>query len=627
MCGLAGAIAVAPDARVDHERLCRMAALMGHRGPDAVGSWSDPAGRAALVHRRLSIIDVAGGSQPMWNESGDVVVVLNGEIYNYREERQALVDAGFTFRTNSDTEVLLRLYERYGAECVHRLRGMFAFAVWDGIRGELIVARDRVGKKPLFFALENGCFYFASTLNAIRDTSPAAPRMNLEALDAFLGLGYIPAPLSIWQNISKLPAATLLSVSRQGLRATQYWHLGAEREPFDGSFEDAVDRVDELLNTAVSLRLRSDVPLGVFLSGGIDSSLVTAIAKRQSAGPTLTFSIGFEDPAFNEAVHAERIAAHLGTEHRTFHARPEMLHVLPELVRHFGEPFGDSSALAVFLLARESRAYVTVALTGDGGDEGFGGYGWYRTALRLKRLRYLIPAPLAWAGALASRAFDSESRIVQRARRGLRVLALGEAERFGALRTFMGRDEMHMLYAGDLRRARAHGGFSADDWVAARYGEASGTPLRRMRLADVATYLADGLMPKVDVTTMAHGLEARAPLLDQEILQFALGLPDEWLLDGNGGKGILKALLARYVPTPLFQRPKQGFTVPLQRWFAGAVRGDVLDDLHHEEALLDTGWFQARGIQQLVSEHKAGLRDHTQRLYDLVVLREWLSQR
>jgi len=627
MCGLAGAIAVAPDARVDRDRLCRMAALMEHRGPDAVGSWSDPAGRAALVHRRLSIIDVAGGSQPMCNDAGDVVVVLNGEIYNYREERQALIDAGFTFHTKSDTEVLLRLYERYGVDCVHRLRGMFAFAVWDGVRGELIVARDRVGKKPLFFALENGCFYFASTLNAIRDTSPAAPRMNLEALDAFLGLGYIPAPLSIWQNISKLPAATLLSVSQQGLRATQYWHLGAEREPFDGSFDDAVDRLDEMLNTAVSLRLRSDVPLGVFLSGGIDSSLVTAIAKRQSAGSTLTFSIGFEDPAFDEAIYAERIAAHLGTEHRTFRGRLEMLHALPELVHHFGEPFGDSSALATFLLARESRAYVTVALTGDGGDEGFGGYDWYRNALRLKRLRSFIPAPVAWAGAVVSRAFDWESRIVQRARRGLRVLALGDAERFGALRTFIGRDEMHMLYAGELRRARAHGGFAADDWVAVRYGAASGTALRRMRIADVATYLADGLMPKVDVTTMAHGLEARAPLLDQEILQFALGLRDEWLLDGNGGKGILKALLSRYVPTALFQRPKQGFTVPLKRWFSGTVRSDVLEDLHHEEALLDTGWFHARGIQQLVSEHKAGVRDHTQRLYDLVVLREWLRQR
>src|SRR5882672_3900131 len=261
MCGLAGAIAIGTDARVDRERVCRMTALVAHRGPDGEGFWGDPEGRVALAHRRLSVIDIAGGSQPMCSDSGDIVLVFNGEIYNYREERQALVDSGVTFRTNSDTEVLLRLYERFGADCVHRLRGMFAFALWDANRGELLVARDRVGKKPLFYTLENGCFYFASTLNALHETSQAPSRMNLEALDAFLGLGYIPAPLSIWQNISKLPAATMLSVSQQGVRATRYWDLGAEREPFDGSFDDAADRLDELLNTAVSLRLRSDVPL------------------------------------------------------------------------------------------------------------------------------------------------------------------------------------------------------------------------------------------------------------------------------------------------------------------------------------------------------------------------------
>ena len=325
-------------------------------------------------------------------------------------------------------------------------------------------------------------------------------------------------------------------------------------------------------------------------------------------------------------MYAERIAASLGTEHHTFHGRLEMLDALPELVRHFGEPFGDSSALATFLLARETRAYVTVALTGDGGDEGFGGYDWYRTALRLKRLRHVIPGPVARAGFLASRAFEGRSRVLQRARRGLRVLAMGEAERFGALRTFVGGDDVPTLYAGELRRARDQG-LSASAWIAARYGQEPGTALRRMRVADAATYLADGLMPKVDVTSMAHGLEARAPLLDPEILEFAVGLPDEWLVDGNGGKRILKALLGRYLPARLFERPKQGFAVPLSRWFGGTMRTGVLDDLHHARPLLDTGWFRAEGIQRLVCEHKSGMRDHTHRLYNLVVLREWLRQR
>src|SRR5437773_1820993 len=236
MCGLAGGIALASDARVDRGRLRRMAALVAHRGPDDEGSWSDAPGRVALAHRRLSVIDVAGGHQPMCNDSGTIALVFNGEIYNYREERQALLDSGITFRTNSDTEVLLRLYERYGSECVHRLRGMFAFALWDATRGELFLARDRVGKKPLFYTIEGGCFYFASSLNALRETGNRAGRVNLEGLDAFLSLGYIPAPLSIWQGISKLPAGTLLTVSGKGLRSKPYWHLGDEREAFTGSF-------------------------------------------------------------------------------------------------------------------------------------------------------------------------------------------------------------------------------------------------------------------------------------------------------------------------------------------------------------------------------------------------------
>ncbi len=625
MCGLAGAIAIGTDARVDRERVCRMTALVAHRGPDGEGFWGDPEGRVALAHRRLSVIDIAGGSQPMCSDSGKIVLVFNGEIYNYREERQALVDSGVTFRTNSDTEVLLRLYERFGADCVHRLRGMFAFALWDANRGELLVARDRVGKKPLFYTLENGCFYFASTLNALHDTTQHAGRVNVEALDAFLGLGYIPAPLSIWHGIAKVPAGFLLTVNRAGLQSKRYWNFETEREAFHGTFDDAVDRLDELLTTAVSLRLRSDVPLGVFLSGGIDSSLVTAIAKRQSRNPTLTFSIGFEDPAFDEAGYAERVAAHLGTEHHTFRGRPDMLGIVPEVVRQFGEPFADSSALPTYILARETRRHVTVALTGDGGDEGFGGYDWYGTASRLNRLSHFLPQSVARAASVISGPFERRWRGLQRARRGLHVLAMGEPERFGALRTFVGREEVSTLYAGELRRSHDHG-VDAGARIAARYRQVPGTSLRRMRVADIDTYLADGLMPKVDVTSMAHGLEARAPLLDQEILRFALGLPDAWLVNGNGGKGILKALLGRYLPAQLFQRPKQGFSVPLSRWFARTMRNGALEDLHHAEALLDTGWFQTKGIRRLVSEQQTGRRDHTQRLYNLIVLREWLRQ-
>ncbi|MGH7607187.1 MAG: asparagine synthase (glutamine-hydrolyzing), partial [Gemmatimonadales bacterium] len=383
MCGIAGAVTWREGTRLDRERLCRMATRMAHRGPDGEGFWTDPQGRAALAHRRLAIIDIEGGRQPMCSDDGRIALVFNGEIYNYRELRRSLLDQGVQFHTVSDTEVLLRLYERYGAGAVQYLRGMFAFAVWDATRGELVLARDRVGKKPMFYALDDETCYFASTLEALRETDSRARPVRLAAVDAFLTLGYIPAPQSIWDGIHKLPAGTLLRIGASGVQSVRYGGLEGEAAPYEGHFDEAVDRLEDLLTTAVTLRLRSDVPLGLFLSGGIDSSLVTAIASRH--GAMSTFSIGFGEAGFDESGYAERIARYLGTRHRTFAGRPDLLDVLPSLVRHVAEPFGESSALAVWMLARETRKHVTVVLTGDGGDEGFGGYNWYRTALRLKR--------------------------------------------------------------------------------------------------------------------------------------------------------------------------------------------------------------------------------------------------
>jgi len=600
-----------------------MAALMGHRGPDGEGFWADPQGRAALAHRRLSIIDIAGGRQPMCSDDGRIALVFNGEIYNYLELRRVLADQGVRFHTTSDTEVLLRLYERYGSEVVRYLRGMFAFAVWDGTRGELVLARDRVGKKPLFYELDDDYCYFASTLGALRDTDHRARGLSLAALDAFLTLGYVPAPQSIWDGINKLPAGTMLRVSSSGSRSLRYWALEGALKPFAGRFADAVDQLEDLLTTSVTLRLRSDVPLGLFLSGGIDSSLVTAIAARQRPGDALTFSLGFAETAFDESRYAEPIAQHLGTRHSTFTGRPDMLDVLPTLVRHFAEPFGDSSALAVWLLARETRQHVTVALTGDGGDEGFGGYDWYRMALRLKRLRSVTPRMALRLGA----AVRSQRPWARRVKRALRTLALDEPERFGALRTYMGDDEVRTLYAGDLLRERRDSGNAVRARLAQLYRSGNGSALRRMRLVDMHTYLADCLMPKVDVATMAHGLEARSPLLDQEVLEFALGLPDRWLLDGNGGKPLLKALLGRFVPAHLFQRPKHGFSVPLQLWFGCGPTSVWADQLATSESLCDCGWLNPAGIRTMAREHRDSVRDHSERLYFLMVLREWLNQR
>src|SRR6266550_930582 len=413
------------------------------------------------------------------------------------------------------------------------------------------------------------------TLGALRDTDPRARRVSLAALDAFLTLGYIPAPQSIWDGINKLPAGTMLRVSSSGSRCLRYWALEHALKPFAGRFAEAVDRLEDLLTTSVTLRLRSDVPLGLFLSGGIDSSLVTAIAARQSGGDALTFSLGFAESAFDESGHAERIAQRLGTRHRTFTGRPDMLDVLPALVRHFGEPFADDAALAVWMLARETRKHVTVVLTGDGGDEGFGGYDSYRTALRLTRLRSVTPMMALRLGA----ALRGQRPWAKRIQRALRTLALDEPERFAALRTFVGADEVQTLYAGDLLRERRDSGNAVRAWLAQLYRSGNGTALRRMRLVDLSTSNADCLMPKVDVATMAHGLEARSPLLDQEVLEFALGLPDQWLVDGNGGKPLLKALLQRFVPAELFQRPKHGFSTPLRVWFGSGPISAWADQL------------------------------------------------
>ncbi len=619
-----------PGVMPDPERIRMMSCEIAHRGPDGEGLWRSASGRACLAHRRLSIIDIATGQQPMTSDDGQTGLVFNGEIYNYRELRQELAASGAAFHTESDTEVLLRLLERRGLSCVDDLRGMFAFALWDERRGRLLVARDRVGKKPLYYVVDGGCLYFASSLKALEQSTSLRWNVDAGAVDAFLTLGYIPAPGTIYTGICKLEAGHVLEADADGVRTRQFWDLGPSPEPFLGSYDDAVDALDDLLNTAVALRLRSDVPLGVFLSGGIDSSLVTAVAVRQSPTQVQTFSIGFDVQAFDESVYAAKVAEKLGTRHHTFRAHPDLLGMLPDLVWHYGEPFAVSSALPTWLLAQHTRPHVTVALGGDGGDEGFAGYNWYRTAEKLQRMTRAVPEQVF---ALASNTIGGflgaampRSHRAGQARRGMAILgAGGAAHRFAALRSFVGRADARALYAGDLAAVRATRG-SAADRLATLYEQADGSALRRMRYSDIRTYLADCLLPKVDVATMAHGLEARAPLLDQEVLEFALSLPDEYVIGPDGGKRILRTLLSRYVPPELFERPKMGFSVPLKTWFMTEARERVAA-LSTSERLLGTGWFKAEGIRTLVEEHMTGLRNHGDRLYSMLVLDEWLKRR
>ena len=625
MCGFAGAVQLAGEGAPDRERVIRMTSRLAHRGPDAEGHWCSADSRMVLGHRRLAVIDVAAGAQPMSDESGRFTLAFNGEIYNYTELRDQLVRDGVRFRTESDTEVLLQLVMQYWDATPERLIGMFAFAVWDAERGQLLLARDRVGEKPLYFGEEAGSLYFASTFDALYSTAPHRPDLDVAALDDFLTLGYVPAPRTIASGMSKLPAGTLLLADENGIEYRRYWSINGDHDRFTGTYSQAVDTLDEMLREAVRIRLRSDVPLGVFLSGGIDSSLVAALAARQSSQPLLTFSMGFSEARYDETEAAAAVAAHIGSEHRSFQARCDIVDLLPEIVRHYGEPFGDSSALPVWMLAQQTRQHVTVAVGGDGGDEGFGGYNWYRTAARLQRIRRFVPTAAGTVGAQTVGRMRHRSPRLARIHRGLSLVMAGDGERFAALRSFVGPSEAAALYTGDLAAQRLQRRRVAGGRLASIFGSANGTHLNRMRVVDIETYLADCLLPKVDVATMAHGLEARAPLLDPDILRFALSLPDEWLVDARGGKKILKDVLYRYVPEPLFDRPKQGFSVPLDEWFRHELKSRV-DALPTSEPLADLQLLQSEGISSFLAEHVAGHRDHSQRLYNLLVLEEWLRQ-
>lgn len=620
MCGIAGAIALEPGVRPDASRVVALTQAVAHRGPDGHGFWHSPDRRVVLGHRRLAIIDVAGGQQPMLSRDGCAAITFNGEIYNYKELRDRLPsDHGLS--TSSDTEVALELIRRHGHTALTQLRGMFALAVYDAERGELLLARDRIGKKPLVYAVEDGCLYFSSSVHALRGTSPREWTVDLEAVEAYLALGYVPAPLTIWKEARKLGAATSLRVRGTQLLRETYWDPGPANDPFTGSFDEAVDRVEEILNEAVTIRLRSDVPLGILLSGGVDSSLVAASAARSAGGMIRTFTIGFDEHGYDESPIAAAVARHLRTEHSVYHVRSEALELLPDFVRHYGEPYADSSALALWTLARETRRHVTVALTGDGGDEGFAGYPWYRNAGRLDALAASVPRWLVGSATVAAGMSRRVApRAAGRATRALTMLrASGNGTRFELLRSLFGPAELERVAAGELRaRSRDHG-----YGVAAAYEAALGDPLRRMRYADIRTYLADDLMPKADVASMAHALELRAPLLDHELVGFALSLPRRYLVDQRGGKRILRALVERYLPAPFFDRPKQGFTVPVAAWFRDAA-GAVLQRLTSSESLAATGWFDTHGIGQLVREHVDHTRDHNERLFALLVLDEWL---
>jgi asparagine synthase (glutamine-hydrolysing) len=621
MCGIA-AIAdfgATPDVRVAE----RMRDAMVHRGPDQAGVYSDE--RVALAMRRLAIIDVAGGDQPISNEDGSVVVVLNGEIYNFRELRSDLTRHGHRFSTASDTEVLVHLYEEEGDELVHKLRGMFAFALWDRRRSRLLCARDRLGKKPLFWHRRGRRVALASELSALLVDESIPRELDQRALDAYLLLQYVPAPLCAVAGVEKLPPASRLVVDERGARVERWWRLPYEPKLTGLAPGEAEDRVWGLLQEATRIRLISEVPLGAFLSGGLDSSAVVAAMAQESSSRVKTFSITFDETDFDEARYARLVAEHFDTEHHEFHVRPDALEVMPQLARHYGEPFADPSAIPSFYLAEKASAHVTVALNGDGGDECFAGYGRY---LRSDRARLLsrVPQPLRCAAARATAAFagDEHSRMRRRAAYVASVAAMSVPQFYATSLTAFDDSARHALVVPEMRDRL--GSWAAEDILLEAWDEVPASELTdRMLGTDIETYLPGDLLPKVDIATMAYSLEARSPLLDHELMEFVGRLPTDQKLHAGEGKRVLRSAMRGKLPDEVLDRPKMGFGVPLKHWFRSELAdlpGEMLLDREAHTATM----LRREQVEQLIAQHRSGAEDHSLRLWVLLQLESWCRE-
>jgi asparagine synthase (glutamine-hydrolysing) len=626
MCGIAGILDMQGRA-VEPFLVHRLCEALGHRGPDGEGYYAD--GPVALGHRRLAIVDLAGGRQPMSNEAGTVQVILNGEIYNFRELRTRLEGRGHRFATRTDTEVLLHAYEQHGEACVNELRGMFAFAVWDRPRRTLFLARDRVGKKPLFYAQPDGQWVFASELQALLRHPGVSREVDRTALDDYLTYGYVPAPKTIFRGVHKLPPAHWLRLT-PGADGTgsphmeRYWRLGYEPK-LRLSEVEAANGLLEVLTEAVRLRMIADVPLGALLSGGLDSGIVVALMSRLSDRPVKTFSIGFEEQPFNELPDARLVAERYGTEHHELVMRPNALEVLPTIVRHYGEPYADSSAIPTYYLARMTREYVTVALTGDGGDECLAGYERYMAGLAADRYAQ-VPATVRRLGdslaTLLPRSARRRSRLGQ-ARRFLQMAGQPAPERYLGWIGYLPTDEKPALYSPELREHLA--GYRAEQWLMGQWQQVARAglgPLDTMLAVDVETYLPNDLLVKMDIATMASSLEARSPFLDHEVMEFCAALPPRYKASGTRLKHLLRTVGAELLPAQTLSRRKSGFVVPVGDWIRGELRGWT-EDLLLSPRALKRGYFQPETLRQLVDGHLEGREDRSFELWALLWLELW----
>ncbi len=619
MCGLCGIFNAHSAEAVAPELIRSMANTITHRGPDAEGVYIDRG--VGLGHRRLSIIDLASGHQPMQTEDESVVVVFNGEIYNYRELKERLIQKGYRFRTQSDTEVILFLYQEEGEQCFASLRGMFSIALWDKKRRRLVLARDRVGEKPLFYHYDGKRCVFASEMKAILEV-PGIPReIDLQALSDYLSLLYVPAPKTIFQSIRKVRPAHYLVISDSECREVPYWDLQFSQDDALSEAEWA-EQLIELYREAVKIRLMSEVPLGAFLSGGVDSSSVVALMSEIMAEPVITSSIGFSEKEFDELDYARRIAQQFHTKHYEQVVQADAAGIIEKLVWHYDEPFADSSAVPTYYVSAVARHHVTVALSGDGGDEIFAGYRRYRLDQSEHAVRAWIPAGVrrvlfGGLSALYPKA-DWAPRYL-RGKATFKNLSCSHIEAYFRSMSACSPELKSDLLSGDVR-ARLKDYHTVDlfrDYYA-RAGTAD--PLSRIQYVDIKTYLPDDILVKVDRASMANSLEVRCPLLDHKLIEFAARMPSSLKLSRGIGKKILKQALEPILPKEILHRPKMGFGVPLATWLRKDLKQLAADALlpQCQDGLLD----QDR-VRQLWDEHQRGFRNRATELWALMMFRLW----
>jgi asparagine synthase (glutamine-hydrolysing) len=589
-----------------------------HRGPDDEGILAKQ--NTGLGMRRLSIIDVAGGHQPVFNEDRSIWTVFNGEIYNFPELRPELEACGHRFYTNTDTEVIVHLYEEMGAECVQKLRGMFAFALWDDRRGSLLVARDRLGKKPLHYALHQGRLYFGSEIKSILAAAPELAEINRAALMQYLYLGYIPDPATAFSGIHKLPPGHLLEFHRGELHIRKYWDLPEYATHSPKSEEECLEEMEWRLAEAVRIRLISDVPLGAMLSGGTDSSTIVALMARSSSKPVKTFSIGSRNSDFDESKYARLVAQKFGTEHHELLLDPDVVGTVEKLTHSMEEPFGDSSMLPTYFVCCLARQHVTVALSGDGGDELFAGYERYGIHARREKF---ASVPQSLRQFYRKRLFP----LVPKGTRGRQLsynLSLPWRERYADEMCFVPAFEREMpLLSPEFRATIAESGDPQEILLQYFENAPARDPLSQMLYVDTKTYLVEDILTKVDRMSMLTSLEARVPILDHQFVEWVTGLGPEWKMRDGKQKYIFRKLAERVgVPREVLYRPKQGFALPLVHWMRHELKDLILSVLLDPKTL-QRGYFDPNGVRQLLDEHFRGRRDQSGRIWRLLIFELW----